>query len=133
LAPCNIPVLKAAIKQALQDDEKYCYRLCNLVEAFSHLPGVGPILELSDVFVQFRYSYGRTLAANTINVTSPDLFREKFALECLWDCEGRTRALGSKFAPGANKDVRARLHELASNIWEDKSVCEEAEKRIAEN
>lgn len=127
----DIPVLKAAIKQSLHDDEEYCYRLCNLVEAFSHMPDVGPIPELSDVFVQFRYSYGRALAADAINVTAPDLFRDKFALECLWDCEDRTRILGSKFAPGTNKEVRARLHELASDVWEDKSLREQAEKRIA--
>jgi hypothetical protein len=127
----DIPVLKVAIKQALDDDEEYCYRLCNLVKAFSHLPDVGPIPELSDVFVQFRYSYGRTLAANAINVTAPGLFREKFAAECLWDCQDRTRALGAKFSPGANREVNVRLHELALDIWEDKSVREEAEKRIA--
>ena len=129
----DIPILKAAIEQALDDDEECCYRLCNLVGAFSHLPDIGPIPELSEVFVRFRYSYGRTLAANAINVTAPDLFREEFALECLWDCEDRTRVLGAKFVPGANKDVRARFRELASDIWEDKSVREEAEKRIAEN
>jgi hypothetical protein len=129
----DIPLLRAAIKQALRDDEENCYRLCNLAEAFSHLPGVGPIPELADVFVQFRYSYGRTRAANAINVTAPDLFHEKFALECLWDCEDRTRVLGAKFVTEANKDVRARLHELASDVWEDKSVREEAEKRIAGN
>ena len=129
----DIPLLKGAIKQALQDDEEHCYRLCSLVEAFSHLPGVGPIPELTEVFVRFRYSYGRARTANAISVTAPDLFREKFAVECLWDCEDRTRAMGAKFAPGANNDVSARFQELASNIWEDKSVREEAEKRIAGN
>ena len=129
----DIPILKAAIEQTLDDDEEHCYRLCNLVDAFSHLPNIGPIPELSEVFVQFRYSYGRTRAAIAINVTAPDLFREKFASECLWDCEGRTRVLGAKFALGENKDVRARFRELASDIWENKSVREEAEKRIAEN
>jgi len=129
----DVPILKAAIEQALDDDGEYCYRLCNLVDAFSHLPNIGPIPELLGVFVQFRYSYGRTRAANAINVTAPDIFREKFGSECLWDCEGRTRVLGAKFALGKNKDVRARFRELASDVWEDKSVREEAEKRIAEN
>ncbi len=126
----DIPVLKVAIEQALDDDEYYCYRLCTLVDAFSHLPDIGPIPELSEVFVQFRYSYGRARAANAINVTAPDFFREEFSVECLWDCENRTRMLGAKFAPGDNKDVRARFCELASDIWEDKSVREEAEKRM---
>jgi hypothetical protein len=129
----DIPVLRTAIKQALQDDEDYCYRLCNLVEAFSHLPGVGPVPELSEVFVRFRYSYGRTLAANAINVTAPDHFREQFALECLWDCEDRTRALGAKFSPATNEVVTGRLRELASSAWEENKVREEARKRIAEN
>lgn len=129
----DIPILKAAIEQALDDDEECCYRLCHLVNAFSHLPDIGPIPELSEVFVQFRYSYGRTRAANAIKVTAPDLFLEEFALECLWDCEDRTRVLGAKFASGANKDVRARFRELAADIWEDKSVREEAVRRIVEN
>jgi hypothetical protein len=39
------------------------------VEAFLNFPGIGFISELSDVFIQFRYSYGRARAAQIINIT----------------------------------------------------------------
>jgi hypothetical protein len=129
----DIPVLRAALKEALQDDDEFCYRLCNLVEAFSHLPDAGPVPELSDVFVQFRYSYGRSRAADAISVTSPDLFQEGFALECLWDCQYRTRVLGAKFVPLGDKASAGRLHALALSPWEEKEVRAEAAKRIAVN
>lgn len=129
----DIPALRAAIKLALQDDLENCYRLCGLVEAFSNLPGVGVVPELSEVFVQFRYSYGRTFAAKAIQATAPDYFQEKFVMECLWDCEEKTRALGAKFAPISDQAAAARLRELASNIWEDNPVRKEAKKRIAGN
>jgi hypothetical protein len=129
----DIPALRLAIKKALEDDDENCYRLCTLVNAFSNLPDAGPIPELSDVFVQFRYSYGRNEAANAISVTSPDLFREKFALECMWDCEHRTRVLGVKFVSITDEVATGRLHGLASDLWEEKDVRSEAERRIAEN
>jgi hypothetical protein len=129
----DVPVLRAALKEALQNDEEFCYRLCTLVDAFSHLPGAGSVPELSDVFAQFRYSYGRSRAAKAISVTSPDLFRERFALECMWDCEDRTRVLGAKFVPLSDKASTGRLHDLASNLWEEKEVRAEAGKRIADN
>src|SRR5207245_4572194 len=108
----DIPVLRDAIREALLDDEKNCYRLCNLVQAFLNFPATGSIPELSDVFIQFRYSYGRALAAEAINVTAPDLFREELALECLWDCEARTRRLAAETARPDKAGVSGRLHQI---------------------
>jgi hypothetical protein len=125
----DIPLLRRAIKQGLQDDNENCYRLCNLTEAFGHLPDIGPVPELVDVFAEFRYSYGRWEAAQAISVTNSSLFRERFASECLWDCEGRTRVLGARFAPTENDVARRRLDEIVSNHWEDKKVLDEARKR----
>jgi hypothetical protein len=128
-APEDIPVLRDAIRKALLDDEKNCYRLCNLVEAFLNIPGIGSIPELSDVFVQFRYSYGRARAAEAIKVTAPDLFREQFATECLWDCEARTRRLALETAPGEEAGVADRFQRLADDEWEDEEVRAEAKRR----
>jgi hypothetical protein len=88
--PEDIPILRHAIHDALADDEENCYRLCSLIQAFSNLPDCGPIPELNNVFLQFRYSYGRARTAEALHVTAPALFCEKFAHECLWDCESRT-------------------------------------------
>jgi hypothetical protein len=127
-APEDIPLLRHAIREALLDDEKYCYRICNLVEAFLNFPGVGRIPELSDVFIQFRYSYGRARAAEAINVTVPDSFRETFATECLWDCEARTRKLALETAARQGTGVTDRFHQLAADQWEDEEVRAEAKR-----
>ncbi len=92
----DMPVLREALRQGMEDDEGNCYRLCSLVDAFSHFPGAGRVAELEEVFVQFRYSHGRIRAANAIHVTDPAGFRERFAGECLWDCVEETRLLGAK-------------------------------------
>jgi hypothetical protein len=126
----DIPLLQAALRQALRKDDEFCYRLCDLVDAFSHLPSTGPVPELIEVFLQFRYSYGRSRAAKAIQVTAPSLFQDKFALECLWDCEDSTRALGAQFVPLEHKAAVTRLHLLASDLWEDTEVRAEAMKRI---
>lgn len=128
----DVPLLRTAIREALKNDLENCYRLCALVDAFSNFPCIGPVPELFDVFVQFRYSYGRAISAHAISVTAPDLFREKFSLECLWDCEDRSRLLATKLVPTENAVAARRLHELASNVWEDKEVQTEAEKRLAQ-
>jgi hypothetical protein len=127
--PDDIPALRDAIREALEDDEKNCYRICNLVEAFRNFPGIGSIPELSDVFAQFRYSYGRARAAQAINVTAPALFRENLATECLWDCEARTRMLALETAPEKKVGVIERFKQLAADQWEDEEVRAEARRR----
>jgi len=125
----DVPMLRTAIWQALDDDLENCYRLCDLVEAFHHLPGIGPIPELSDVFVQFRYSYGRIRAAKAIQTTAPDLFQNSYAFECLWDCEEETRTLGERFVPITVAHASDRLQKMAADIWEDGEVRAAAASR----
>jgi len=124
----DIPLLRHAIADALPDDEGNIYRLCSLVEAFSHLPDVGLIPELLEVFVRFRYSYGRASAAEAIDVTAPSIFRKRFALECLWDCEDRARFVGAATVPLENQEAMLRLRQLASDVWEYEDVRAEARK-----
>lgn len=128
--PADIPLLRNAIMDALQDDCENCYRICNLVQAFSNLPNCGPIPELISVFVRFRYSYGRGRAAAAIHVTSPDFFVDSVAGECLWDCEATTRALAAKSTPLETAAARARLGEMASDLWEDEDVRTQARARV---
>jgi hypothetical protein len=127
----DVPLLRTAIGQALADDLENCYRLCDLVEAFHHLPGIGPVPELSDVFVQDRYSYGRMRAAKAIQTTAPDLFQNSYAFECLWDCEEETRTLGARFVPITVAHASDRLRHLAADIWEDGEVRAAAANRCA--
>jgi hypothetical protein len=95
----------------------------------SNLPNCGPIPELTSVFVQFRYSYGRARSAEAICVTAPGYFRENFAEECLWDCEVQTRALGARTADIQAEDITTRIGHLVSDIWEDEEVRDEARRR----
>jgi hypothetical protein len=98
----DIPALRSAIKEALEDDCASCYRLCDLLHAFEHLPpGTGPVPELTDAFSRFRYSRGRGYATRAIQSTAPELFCETFAFEC-----------------------------LASSPWEDSQVRELASQRV---
>jgi hypothetical protein len=129
--PQDIPLLREAIRAALHDDAENLYRLCSLVKAFSNLPDSGPIPELITVFRQFRYSYGRARAAEALQVTAPDFFCENFAVECLWDCEERTRILGAQTAPLKARETSERLRRLASDTWEEEDVRAAAGRRIA--
>jgi hypothetical protein len=129
--PEDVPLLRHAVAEALVDDEENCYRLCSLLEAFHNLPGFGSIPELVDVFTQFRYSYGRARAAIAISVTSPGLFREKFARECLWDCEERTRIVGLQKVSIGMEELVARIRLMASDPWEDVDVRETARSRVS--
>jgi hypothetical protein len=126
----DIPLLRNAIGKALQDDEDNCYRLCTLAEAFYNLPNSGPIPELTNLFIQFRYSFGRTRVAKVIQVTAPDFFRENFASECLWDCEEGTRLIAAQTV-SINKETNNRLQCLASDLWEDNEIRAEAERRLS--
>ncbi|HEX7859703.1 MAG TPA: hypothetical protein VF773_05210 [Verrucomicrobiae bacterium] len=126
----DIPLLRRAIRLALRDDEKNLYRICDLVEAFDNLPDVGVIPELLEVYTQFRYSHGRMLAAQAIEVTSPNHFEEGLAFECLWDCQAGTRELAVERVLIDGPAARARVVELGADIFEDDDVREAACKRL---
>ena len=126
----DIPLLRAAIAKGLEDDEENVYRRCNLVEAFSNLKNIGVVQELCEVFAEFRYSYGRNLAAKAICTTSPEYFSKNYAFECLWDCESGTRELGAERVEISDKLVRGRLEELASDVLEEEDVREATGERI---
>ena len=79
----DVPLLRAAIASALADDENNIYRLCNLIEAFKHLPALGRVPELECVFVEFRYSYGRARLVEALLAIDKDFFVRTFAHECL--------------------------------------------------
>jgi len=125
----DIPLLREALRQMLADEEAEWH--CLLIKAFFHLPGIGIIPELVDIFYKFRFSTGRAYAAEAIQVTSPNFFRDALALESLWDCEEGTRTLGAKFASLESDQVRRRLRHLASDAFESKEVLTESKVRLS--
>jgi hypothetical protein len=128
--PDDVPRLRQEIAVALADGDNQAYRLCNLIEAFKHLPGLGRIPELESVFVEFRYSYGRRRAAEALLATDRDFFVRTYAQECLWDCEDTTRALGCAAVDLTDKVTSERIKQLSTDVWEDELVRNAAAKRL---
>jgi hypothetical protein len=126
--PDDVPVLRTFLRSMLVDEDAE-YR-CYLIKAFFHLPDVGPIPELSDIYHHFRFSLGRSYAVEAIQVTSPGQFQEKFAVECLWDCEECSRELGAKFAPIESEQVRRRIQFLAQDQFEAEATRKAAQDRL---
>jgi hypothetical protein len=124
----DIPILREALRQMLADEEAE-WR-CFLIKAFFHLPDIGIIPELVDIFHRFRFSTGRAYAVEAIQVTSPDYFRDTLALECLWDCEQGTRALGTKIVSLESDSVLQRLRHLATDPFGSNEVLIEAKTRL---
>jgi hypothetical protein len=126
----DVPRLRKEIISALEDDENQAYRLCSLIEAFKHLPELGRIPELESVFIEFRYSYGRSRVAEALFATNRDFFVRNYAQECLWDCEDRTRALGCEAADLTDKITSERIKQLSADVWEDELVRNAAAKNL---
>lgn len=127
----DVPLLRKEMALALAEGDDQIYRLCDLIEAFIHLHGAGRIPELESVFVEFRYSYARSRAAEAMLAVEKDYFVHTYAQECLWDCEDRTRTLGCKAADLTDQMTSERIKHLSGDVWEDESVRNAAAKRFA--
>jgi hypothetical protein len=127
----DVPLLRKEMALALVDGDNQIYRLCDLIGAFKHLHGLGRIPELESVFVEFRYSYGRSRAAEAMLAVEKDFFVRTYAQECLWDCEDRTRALGCEAADLTDTITSERIKQLSTDIWEDELVRNATAKRFA--
>ncbi len=127
-APEDIPFLRQSLLHMLADDDAEWD--CFLVRAFYNLPNAGTIPELIDIFYRFRFSTGRSYAARALQVTSPDFFTNTMAHECLWDCEERTRELGTVFAPLESPETIQRLRLLADDRFEAENSRHGAKARL---
>jgi hypothetical protein len=116
-----------AIRSALADATDY-YAVCSLVEALGRLAAAGPFPELHRVYEESAYSYARARAVDAMAATDPE-FAQRWATECLWDCEESTRLRGAQFAPETAM-VMTRLHELADDIHEMRDVRDAAVLRV---
>lgn len=103
------------------NDDEWLYRVCDAVDGLAKLADQEAVPELERVFREARYSYLRRRAARAHAITS-DRFTESYAVECLWDCEVDTRALGCVVASWASATVRKRIAEMAGDRFEDRKV-----------
>jgi hypothetical protein len=122
-----------ALGKSLEDDYQNLYRISNLTEVFYRFPDIGTVPELQQVFEKFRYSYGRGLAAKAMSITGPADFSDRFAIECLWDCELSNRLTGLKAVDVNREGVSTRLRAMASGGWEEEEVKRAAENRISKS
>ncbi len=118
----DAPALRAAL--ALSTDY---HSMSSLVGALGRLPEAGPFPELSEIYAASVYSYTRARAVQAMAATDPE-FSNRWATECLWDCEQDVRVAGARFAP-LEWTVVARLQELADDGCEVDEVRDAARTR----
>ncbi|HTI69563.1 MAG TPA: hypothetical protein VMF06_06340 [Candidatus Limnocylindria bacterium] len=125
----DLPYLKRTL-QAMFVDRKAEWS-CWIIKAFYGLLDIGRVPELEEVFRRFRFSIGRKYAACALDATSPEFFRDEFALECLWDSEPDTRELAIQCVSLSSGEALARIRCLAHDPFEDEDVRREAQKCLA--
>jgi hypothetical protein len=126
--PDDTPILRASLRTMLTNEEAEWH--CFMVKAFYNLPDIGIVPELIDIFYHFRFSMGRSYAAEAIQITSPEFFAKTLAFECLWDCEEGSRELGVKFTPLDSLEALQRIRRLAEDSFESEEVRNEAKARL---
>ncbi len=113
------PLLRSVLVHV--NDDEWLYLVCDAVDGLAELVAKEAVPELERVYREARYSYLRRRAARALAITS-DRFAESYAVECLWDCEEETRALGCAVASWASAAVRKRIAEMAGDRFEDRKV-----------
>jgi hypothetical protein len=122
----DVALVREGLSAGMVDGDMY--RLCHLIDALGRL-SLGPFPELRSIFEETDYSYARRRAA--VSMAATDLeFGERYATECLWDCESATREVGIDHAPGTSAIV-ARVRALGTDELEDPIVRASAQGRGA--
>lgn len=122
----DVPRLVGTLPSALVEDDQY--RICNVAEALERVPDRGPYPVLEACFVEMTYSFGRHRVVAALAATDPN-FASDIGVECLWDCEYTTRALGCTKAE-LGGPTRTRLEELAEDPLENDEVVKAALRRL---
>jgi len=127
----DLPLLRVALRDALEEEPDTHYRICDLAKAIGRLSGIGPVPELALAFETVRHSCARWYIAPALRATDPDGFRDDFSFECLWDCESNVQQEGVSVGSLDDPRIRERLQKLASDSHEDGELREAARFRIA--
>jgi hypothetical protein len=133
----DVPMLRTALRTAHEAQDIFrtareahdMYRECDILRALARLPQGGPYHEAATSFMETPSSRCRRLAAAVLAAADP-AFAATWAVECLWDCESETRAIGCNHVDVAIPGVLARLRELAKDRWEESEVRKAAAARI---
>lgn len=128
----DVPMLVESLQrpEALGPDD---FRSANVLRALAHCEGIGLIPELDTVFRTAQSCYDRYRAAVAMAATAPDIFAEKYAFECLWDCHWNTRCLACEMSDLSLPQTVDVLNEKAEDRFESDDVREAAQQRLTEN
>jgi hypothetical protein len=125
----DMPAVVERMMQKLADGEQCLCRYLRILQRFG---GYGRITEIERAFEETQESsYCRTEAAETMVKMDPEGFRERYAAECLWDCEEDTRKIGCEMVDIERPGVKERLDEIANDQNEGDELREAAGKRLA--
>ncbi len=123
----DIPALMEALERARA--EQNLYAQSSLVEGLGRLRAERSASMIEVIFAETAYSYLRRRAAEALSAVSSE-FPRGLAIECLWDCEEDTRALGATVASLGEPRVRERLAELSADNVEGDDARKVATERI---
>ncbi len=128
----DIPVLRQAILQSLNDDEGRSYKLCSAVRALNKFSDRGMFPEVERVYHETIYSCARRDAVETMVNNAPDEFAIKYAYECLFDCEQYTKLAGIGSISLNNPDAYSRLKQLSEDSLETEDIRRKAAERLCQ-
>jgi len=121
------PLLRSVLEHVNEED--WLYRVCDAVDGLAKLADPDAAPNLEQVFREATYSYLRRRTARALAITS-EPFTEGYAVECLWDCEEETRAVGCAAVSWSSSTVRDRIAEIADDKFEDRKVRVLAARRL---
>jgi hypothetical protein len=130
----DVPRVRSALIPSLRRDTPNtyeCYMQCGMLEILARFPEAGPYPEVETVFKEAGYSRTRIYAADVLAASDGQGFAHGLAVECLWDCEERVRLIGCDSVDLEMPDVRARLHAMSGDPYEDEDVSSAARERLA--
>jgi hypothetical protein len=116
--------LEAAGTAALETSDMY--RLCSIVDAISAAGPDDSLPFLSEVYEQVPYSYARRRVVDALSRCPPTHATNRYLKEALWDCEPEARAMACRASRTLQAFPRARITEIARDLYEDDSVRDAA-------
>lgn len=96
------------------------YPACAMLDVLKRFRMIDLVPEVELAYRDATYSYGgRLRAVETLEALAPSLFCERYARECLWDCEQLIIEIGCRHVDLDALDVRPRLEFLCDAFEDD--------------
>lgn len=125
-------LVQRCLRSALAANDMY--PVCNMLDIVKRDRMVELVPAVEAAYHEATYSYGARLrAVETLERLVPDLFRERYARECLWDCEECIIEIGCRHVELDELDVRPRLEFLRDAFESDADEEPEGIHHLARN